>query len=82
MEIPVIANPRPTFTWYKLTDGNREKYGSGSLSKTDVSAVGKLTLINVQKENVGTYQVVVSNGKPRPDRVVNLRLYLAGMHVQ
>ena len=80
MEISVIANPRPTFTWYKLTDGNRVKRGSGTSSYTSVSAVGKYTLTNVQHKDIGTYQVVVSNGKSRPDLVENVTLKVAGMH--
>ena len=78
MVISVIANPRPTFTWYKLTDGNRVNLESGTSTNTDVSAVGKYTLTNVQHKDIGTYQVVVSNGKPRPDLVVNFTLKVAG----
>ena len=78
MEISVIANPPPTFTWYKLTDGNRVKLGSGTSTNTSMSAVGKYTLTNVQQKDIGTYQVVVSNGKPRPDLVVNFILKVAG----
>ena len=78
MEISVIANPSPTFTWYKLTDGNRGKHGSGTSTSTSVSAVGKYTLTNVQHNDIGTYQVVVSNGKPRPSLVVNFTLKVAG----
>ena len=80
MEIYVIANPRPTFTWYKLTDGNRVKLGSRTSTNTDVSAVGKCTLTNVQQKDIGTYQVVVSNGKPRPSLVVIFTLKVAGMN--
>ena len=61
MEISVIANPPPTFTWYKLIDGNRVNLGSGTSTNTDVSSVGKYTLTNVQHKDIGTYQVVVSN---------------------
>ena len=78
MEISVIANPRPTFTWYKLTNGNRGKLGSGTSTNTDVSAVGKYTLTNVQHKDIGTYQVLVSNEKLRPDLVVNFTLKVAG----
>ncbi|XP_041379401.1 nephrin-like [Gigantopelta aegis] len=77
LNISVIANPTPTFTWYKLTDRNKN-LGSGGSSTTDVSAVGKLTLTNVQQEDIGTYQVVVSNGTKNTDLVVNLTLHLAG----
>ena len=80
MEIAVIANPRPTFTWYKLTDGNRGKLEPGTSTNTRVSAVGKYTLTNVQHKDIGTYQIVVSNGKSRPDLVENVTLKVAGMH--
>ena len=80
MEISVIANPRPTFTWYKLIDGNRVKLEPGTSTKTRVSAVGKYTLTNVQQKDIGTYQVVVSNGNPRPSLVENFKLKVAGMH--
>ena len=80
MEIPVIANPRPTFTWYKLTDRDRVELGSGTSTNTDVSAVGKYTLTNVQQKDIGIYQVVVSNGKPGPDFVENFTLKVAGMN--
>ena len=80
MEISVIANPGPTFTWYKLIDGNRVKLEPGTSTNTSVSAVGKYTLTNVQWKDMGTYQVVVSNGKPRPDLVQNFTLNIAGMH--
>ena len=80
MEISVIANPPPTFTWYKLTDGNRVKLGSGTSTNTRVSAVGKYTLTNFQHKDIGAYQVVVSNGKPRPNLVENFTLKVAGMH--
>ncbi|XP_041373811.1 synaptogenesis protein syg-2-like [Gigantopelta aegis] len=78
LNISVIANPTPTFTWYKLTDGNKNRLGSGDSSTTDVSAVGKLTLTNVQQGDIGTYQVAVSNRAPRQDFVVNLTLDVAG----
>ncbi|XP_041379603.1 nephrin-like, partial [Gigantopelta aegis] len=79
LKISVIANPTPAFTWYKLTDGNKNNsIGSGRSATTDVSAVGELTLRNVQQGDIGTYQVVVSNGAPRQDLVVNLKLYVAG----
>ena len=78
MEISVIANPRPTFTWYNLTVLYREKVGSGTSTNTDVSAVGKYTLTNVQYKDIGTYQVAVSNEKPRPILVVNFALKVAG----
>ena len=78
MEIAVIANPRPTFTWYKLIDGNRVDLEPGTSTNTDVSAVGKYTLTNVQHKDNGTYQVVVSNKKPRPGLVVNFALRVAG----
>ncbi|XP_041346834.1 igLON family member 5-like, partial [Gigantopelta aegis] len=77
LKISVIANPTPTFTWYNLTNENKE-LGSGSSSTTDVSAVGKLTLTDVQQGDIGTYQVVVSNRAPRQDLVVNLTLDVAG----
>ena len=80
MEISVIANPPPTFTWYKLTDGNRGKLGSDTSTNTNVSAVGKYTVTNVQQKDMGTYQVVVSNGKPRPNLVANFTLKVAGRH--
>ncbi|XP_041346662.1 nephrin-like [Gigantopelta aegis] len=78
LNISVIANPSPTFTWYKLTDGNKHSVGSGSSSTTDVSAVGKLTLTNVQQGDIGTYQVVVSNGAKNTDLVKNLTFDVAG----
>ncbi|XP_041372804.1 twitchin-like [Gigantopelta aegis] len=78
LKISVIANPTPTFTWYKLTDGNKNRLGSGDSSTTDVSSVGKLTLTNVQQGNIGTYQVVVSNGAKNTDLVKNLTLDVAG----
>ncbi|XP_041379123.1 Down syndrome cell adhesion molecule-like protein 1 homolog [Gigantopelta aegis] len=78
LKISVIANPTPTFTWYKLTDGNRNNIGSGSSSTTDVSAVGKLTLRNIQQGDIGTYQVVVSNGVKNTDLVKNLTIDVAG----
>ncbi|XP_041372789.1 uncharacterized protein LOC121386056 [Gigantopelta aegis] len=74
LKISVIANPTPTFTWYHVTDGNKNTIGSGGSSTTDVSAVGKLTLTNVQQGNIGTYQVVVSNGAKNTDLVKNLTL--------
>ncbi|XP_041379815.1 nephrin-like, partial [Gigantopelta aegis] len=78
LKISVIANPTPTFTWYKLTDGNKNRLGFGSSSTTDVSAVGNLTLATVQQGDIGTYQVVVSNGAKNSDLVVNLTLDVAG----
>ena len=78
MEISVIANPRPTFTWYKLIDGNRVHLETGTSTNTDVSAVGKYTLTNFQHKDNGTYQVVVSNEQPRPNLVVNFALRVAG----
>ncbi|XP_041373613.1 synaptogenesis protein syg-2-like [Gigantopelta aegis] len=78
LNISVIANPIPTFTWYHLTDENKKELGSGSSATTDVSAVGNITLTHVQHGDIGTYQVVVSNGAPRQDLVVNLTLHLAG----
>ncbi|XP_041379137.1 synaptogenesis protein syg-2-like [Gigantopelta aegis] len=74
----MIANPTPTFTWYKLIDENKINIVSGSSSTTDVSTVGKLTLTNVQHGDVGTYQVVVSNGVKNTDLVNNLTLDVAG----
>ncbi|XP_041346913.1 Down syndrome cell adhesion molecule-like protein Dscam2, partial [Gigantopelta aegis] len=74
LKVSVIANPTPTFTWYYVTDGNKNTIGSGSSSTTDVSAVGKLTLTNVQRGDIGTYQVVVSNGAKNTDLVKNLTL--------
>ncbi|XP_041378789.1 uncharacterized protein LOC121391117, partial [Gigantopelta aegis] len=78
LKISVIANPTPTFTWYKLSDGNNHSLGSDISSTTDVSAVGKLTLTNVQQGNIGTYQVVVSDGAKNTDLVKNLTLDVAG----
>ncbi|XP_041379121.1 hemicentin-2-like [Gigantopelta aegis] len=78
LKISVIANPTPTFTWYKLTNGNKNRLGSGSSSTTDVSAVGKLTLTNAQQRDIGTYQVVVSNGAKTTDLVENLTIDVAG----
>ncbi|XP_041379604.1 nephrin-like [Gigantopelta aegis] len=78
LKISVIANPTPTFTWYKLTDGNRNNIVSGSSSTTDVSAVGNFTLTNVQQGDIGTYQVVVSNGAKNTDLVKNVTLDVAG----
>ncbi|XP_041372805.1 synaptogenesis protein syg-2-like [Gigantopelta aegis] len=78
LKISVIAKPTPTFTWYKLTDGSKHSLGSGSPSTTDVSAVGKLTLTNVQQGDIGTYQVVVSNGIKSTYLVKNLTLDVAG----
>ena len=77
----MIANPQPSFTWYKTSDGNKTNLGPGSSSDTDVAAVGKLTLINVQKRDIGIYQVVVSNGKPRPDLEASITLNTAGMGI-
>ncbi|XP_041372808.1 hemicentin-2-like [Gigantopelta aegis] len=77
LKISVIANPTPTFTWYKLTDRTKTLM-PGTSSTTDVSAVGKLTLTHVQQGDIGTYQVVVSNGAPRQDLIVNLTLDVAG----
>ncbi|XP_041372794.1 hemicentin-1-like [Gigantopelta aegis] len=76
--ISVIANPTPTFTWYKLTDGNKHRLVSGGSATTDVSAVGNLTLTNVQRGDIGTYQVVVSNGAKHTDLVENLTLDVSG----
>ncbi|XP_041379190.1 nephrin-like [Gigantopelta aegis] len=78
LKISVIANPTPTFTWYKLTDGNRNNIGSSSSPTTDVTAAGKHTLTNIQHGDIGTYQVVVSNGAKNTDLVKNLTLYVAG----
>ncbi|XP_041372792.1 MAM domain-containing glycosylphosphatidylinositol anchor protein 2-like [Gigantopelta aegis] len=78
LRISVIANPTPAFAWYKLTGGNNNSLGSGRSATTGVSAVGELTLTNVQQGDIGTYQVVVSNGAPRQDLMVNLKLYVAG----
>ncbi|XP_041378930.1 carcinoembryonic antigen-related cell adhesion molecule 5-like [Gigantopelta aegis] len=79
LKISVIANPTPTFTWYNLTNENKKELGSGGSATTDVSAVGNITLTHVRQGDIGTYQVVVSNGAPRQDLVVNLTLHLAGM---
>ncbi|XP_041346803.1 Down syndrome cell adhesion molecule-like protein 1 homolog [Gigantopelta aegis] len=78
LKISVIANPTPTFTWYKLTDGNRNNIGSSSSPTTDVTAAGKHTLTDIQHGDIGTYQVVVSNGAKNTDLVKNLTLYVAG----
>ncbi|XP_041372797.1 synaptogenesis protein syg-2-like [Gigantopelta aegis] len=78
LKILVIANPTPTFTWYKLTDGNRNNIGSSSSPTTDVTAAGKHTLTDIQHGDIGTYQVVVSNGAKNTDLVKNLTLYVAG----
>ncbi|XP_041372795.1 nephrin-like [Gigantopelta aegis] len=78
LKISVIANPTPTFTWYNLTDGNKNRLGSRSPATTGVSAVGKLTLTNVQHGDIGTYQVVVSNGAKDTDLVKNVTLDVSG----
>ncbi|XP_041373940.1 hemicentin-2-like isoform X2 [Gigantopelta aegis] len=78
MKISVIANPTPTFTWYHLTGGNKNRLGSRSPDATGIYVVGKLTLTNVQQRDIGTYHVVVSNGAPRQDLMVNLALSVAG----
>ncbi|XP_041372569.1 hemicentin-1-like [Gigantopelta aegis] len=74
LTVSVIANPTPTFTWYKRSDGKNMILTSGCSTTTDVSAVGNLTLRNVQQGDFGIYQVVVSNGSPKPDLVVNITL--------
>ena len=80
LTLSVIADPAPTFTWYRPSGGTKISLTPGeSSSTTDVSAVGHLTLTNVQKEDFGTYRVVVSNEKPRPDLVVNLTLVEEGI---
>ena len=82
MEIPVTANPRPSFTWYKVTYGNRVELGSGSSTYTDKAAVGKLILKNVQQKDIGTYEVVVSNEVPIHVVVVDFTLKIKGMNIQ
>ena len=81
MEIPVIANPPPTFRWYRLIDRDKVELGSGTSTNTDVSAVGKYKL-NVQPDHIGTYHyhVNVSNGKSGPDIVMKLVMSVAGMN--
>ncbi|XP_041379189.1 contactin-3-like [Gigantopelta aegis] len=76
--ISVIANPTPTFAWYKLTDGKKNRLVSGGSATTDISAVENLTLTNVQQGDIGTYQVVVSNGAKNTDLLKNLTLDVAG----
>ncbi|XP_041373842.1 hemicentin-1-like isoform X2 [Gigantopelta aegis] len=79
LTISVIANPTPTFTWYRPSDGKKMILTFGSSSTTDVSAaVGNLTLTNVQQGDFGIYVVVVSNGSPQPDLVVNITLVEEG----
>ena len=84
MKIPVIANPRPTFTWYKVTYRNRVKLGSGTstYTKFNMAAVGKLTLKNVHQKNIGTYEVMVTNEVPRKFVVVNFTLKIKGMNIK
>ena len=79
LTIPVIANPTPTFTWFKFRNWTTVKITGGSKTTTDVSAVGNLTLTDVQKENLGTYQVVVSNGDHDKDLVASLELVDEGV---
>ncbi|XP_041373781.1 contactin-2-like [Gigantopelta aegis] len=78
LSISVIANPTPTFTWYRLSDGKKMILTSGSSTTTDVSAVSNRTLINVQQRDFGIYQVVVSNRSPQADLVVNITLVEEG----
>ena len=73
LKIPVIAYPAPTFTWYYVTNGSKVSLGSGSSTTTGVSAVGTLTLTNVQEQDFGIYQVVVSNDLKMSDLVVILK---------
>ncbi|XP_041373689.1 limbic system-associated membrane protein-like [Gigantopelta aegis] len=68
MEISVIANPAPfSFKWYKLTDGNNKTLQNRSSydEKFGMSYKGTLTLIGIQKEDFGIYQIVVSNNVSR-----------------
>ncbi|XP_041373960.1 neural cell adhesion molecule 1-B-like [Gigantopelta aegis] len=78
LTLSVIANPTPTFTWYRLSDGKKTILTPESSTTSDVSAVGSLTLTNVQQRDFGIYQVVVSNGSPRPHLVVNITLVEEG----
>ncbi|XP_041373523.1 neuronal growth regulator 1-like [Gigantopelta aegis] len=76
MEMSVIANPKVrSFKWYKLTDGKHKIFQARSSvhAASDVSYEGKLTLIGIQKEDFGIYQVVVSNSVTR-DLVENITL--------
>ena len=80
LNISVIANPAPTFNWYRLANGKKTNLRSNNpVNKTDVSAVGSYVISKVKMEHIGTYQVVVSNGAPRPTLVVNLTLTLQGI---
>ena len=119
MELHVIANPPPTFTWHQayktqlgsgyktqlgsgyktqlgsgyttqlgsgyttqlgsgyttqLGSGYKTQLGSGTSTNTSVSAVGKYTLTNVQRQDIGSYFVEVSNGVSISKLVVNLTL--------
>ncbi|XP_041372634.1 carcinoembryonic antigen-related cell adhesion molecule 2-like [Gigantopelta aegis] len=72
--VSVIANPAPSFTWYKLTDGKVIHLGSGKASTTDTTAVGDFIIRPVKQEDSGVYQVIVSNGVTRQNLVINVVL--------
>ena len=80
LTLSVIANPQPTFAWYRLSDRKKIYLTPGeSSSTTDMSAVGHLMFTNVRMEDFGIYRVVVSNGRPRIDLVVDLTLVEEGI---
>ncbi|XP_041372788.1 deleted in malignant brain tumors 1 protein-like [Gigantopelta aegis] len=79
LNLAVITNPVATFAWYKLEDVMTSRLGSSSsVNATDVSAVGYFTLNNVQMEDFGIYQVIVSNGAPRTELLISFTLTAAG----
>ena len=58
------------------------KLASGiSVNSTGVSAVGHYTVINVQEDDLGIYQVVVSNAVPKSELLVSYTLKTAGDNV-
>ncbi|XP_041372445.1 kin of IRRE-like protein 1 [Gigantopelta aegis] len=78
LTISVIANPTPTFTWYRLSDGTKMNLTSENSTTADVSATGSLALKNVQQKDFGIYQVVVSNGDKNRDFLAKFPLIEEG----
>ena len=76
--VHVIANPKPTFTWYKVNDDGEKLIGKGSSTVTPNSAVGKLMIRDFKPKDEGTYEVVVSNGNPETNLTVTFMLTITG----
>ncbi|XP_041372787.1 carcinoembryonic antigen-related cell adhesion molecule 5-like [Gigantopelta aegis] len=78
--VPIIANPPARCSWFRLLDnGDRRLLGTSRPEVVSAaSGIGKFTLRNVQLEDFGSYQVVVSNGGKQDDLVMNLTLTAQG----